>query len=272
MGLIEQIRDSGSVFNRGAVVLSNTPTATGYTTEFGSTYILLGVSATAPCRVRLYAESSSVAIDSSRPSSSFDYSASVALSLDTGLIAGTQSITFNPPVIATTLLNSSTWYNIESSTVPTTVTFTYYPIEFYTGSRTFLNIPRASGVSIGANQTSSGNFSGSLVRTVPKSFLMLTAISPSSSVRLRLYSRPIEDVPTSEKNRLFTTTPNSGSYLISDMMFDSASYDYPISPVLQGYNLENYISGSNRIGYIINNMVGSTRTILTAVRVYPLED
>lgn len=263
MGLIEQIK-SGSVFSRGTVTLTNSP-ATGNTTEFGSTYILLSVSATAPCRVRLYGNEHSVAIDASRPTSSFDYSASVALNLDAGLTAGNLSLTFNPPIIATTRVGSViTYYNIESATTPTTVTLGYYPIEFDTTSRTYLNIPV---VSLAANQTSSGNI------TSPKSFLIRDAVANKENLRLRLYSRPIEDVSSTEKNRPFLSQSLDGSHLIADLLYDSASYIYQVSPVLQAYNLESYLSGSNRVGYILQNTAAVTQTsISTAVGIYPIED
>lgn len=271
MGLIEQIQ-SGSIFKRRTLGLSNSPT-TGYSDQFGATYILMAVSASSPCRIRLYADSGSVNVDALRPTSSFDYSASVALNIDVGLSAGTQSITFNPPVIATTLVNYRTWYNIESSTTPTNVVFTYYPIELNTGSRTWINIPNNTGISLGANETSSGNFSGSGATVVPKSFLMMSAISINSNIRLRLYSRPIEDISNTEKNRLFGTQSADGAHLIVDMAFDSGSYLYPISPLLQAYNLENYLSGSNRYGYIIENMSASPKTnVFTSIRTYPIED
>lgn len=266
MGLIEQIK-SGSVFSRGTVTLTNSP-ATGYTTEFGATYILLGIEASEACRVRLYSNANSVTIDALRPSSSFDYSASVGLNLDAGLTPSDLAISFNPPVIATTELDSKTYYNIESPN-PTSVNILYYPIEYgtLTTSRKFLNIPDNIGVTLGANQTSSGNVPSD------KSFLMIQAFSPSQSIRLRLYSRPIEDVSSAEKNRPFISQSVDGSHLISDMLFDSASYFYPISPVLQAYNLESYISGSNRVGYILENTSGVTQTNLRAgIRVYPIED
>jgi len=269
MGLFERVL-SGSVFKRGFAEIDNDP-PTGYTTDLGSTYILLAVSSSAPCRVRLYATSASVGIDSARPSSSFDYSASVALNLDAGLTPGTSSISFNPPIIATTRQNVQTYYNIESS-VPTRVVFTYYPIEYPTADgtdpRSILNIPNFPGVSLAGFQTSSGNI------TTPKSFLMYMAASTgNANIRLRLYSKPIENISVTEKNRPFTTIPNSNVHLISDMLFDSASYVYDVSPVLQAYNLENYMSASNRVGYIIENTSAVAKTnVYTSIGIYSIED
>ncbi len=270
MGLVEQI-NSGSIFTRGTVNLTNIP-STGSTTEFGGTYILLGITANNPCRVRLYADYSSSVVDAPRPSSSFDYSASVALNLDAGLTPGTQSLTFIPPIIATTNGGSLTWYNIESPS-PVNVGIKYYPIEYNLSSRTWLNIPNSDGVTLAANQTSSGNFSGSVTEQIPKSFLILGATSTSQSIRLRLYSRPIEDIPDVEKLRVYGVQPSASAYLISDMLFDSSSYVYSVSPVLQAYNLEGYLSASNRIGYILQNTSGGTQNNLyTAIKIYPLEN
>ena len=57
------------------------------------------------------------------------------------------------------------------------------------------------------------------------------------------------------------------------MLFESASYLYSISPVLQAYNLENYISASNRVGYIIENTSGTTQNaVFAGIRIYPIED
>jgi len=96
--------------------------------------------------------------------------------------------------------------------------------------------------------------------------------------RLRLYSTDIEDVPLAEQIRPFGNVPNSGSKLIADMMFDSASYHYPLVPVLEGFTWEdpNYSPGVNRTSYILENLSavatvysGSLNADLT---IYNLED
>jgi hypothetical protein len=96
--------------------------------------------------------------------------------------------------------------------------------------------------------------------------------------RLRLYSTDMSDVPLAEQIRSFGTQPNSGSKLIADMMFDSASFSYPLVPVLEAYTWDdpNYIPGVNRTSYILENKStvstvysGSLNTSLT---IYSLED
>lgn len=272
MGLLEQIRDTGSVFERGSVTLTNTPPSSS-TNSLGASYILLGVSADAPCRVRLYSTSASVNIDAPRPSSSFDYSASVALSLDVGLTPGTQSIAFNPPIIASTSHSLETWYNIDAAG-PVNATVSFYPIEYSTGSRKFFSFPSNTPITtLAANATQSGNFSGSGQNKIPKSFLILAATSNSESLRLRLYSKTLQEVSDAEKTRAFITQSTSDSHLICDIIYESASYMYYMSPVLQAYNLQTYMSASNNVGYILENLSASPQqNIRVSMLVYPIED
>lgn len=98
------------------------------------------------------------------------------------------------------------------------------------------------------------------------------------AARIRLYSTDIGDVPLAEQIRPFGTVPNSGSKLIADMMFDSASYQYPLVPVLEGFTWEDpsYSPGVNRTSYILENLSnvatvysGSLNADLT---IYNLED
>lgn len=265
MGLIEQLR-SGSVFTRGTTTLS---TGTGQTTVFGSSYILLGVDRTgtsSPCRIRLYGDAGSLTIDAGRPTSSFNYSASVSLNLDAYFSENTQSITFNPPIIATTHQDSTTWYNIESPGTDN-VTVKYYPIEYNTGSRVWYPMPPTGPVTLTAGQRVSGSV------PTAKSFIILLAESSRADVRLRLYSRPVSQVPLSEQTRPYSVPYADGVHLIADMLFDSASYEYKVSPVLQAYNLETYMVGNNRVGYILENLSGTTlSTVIIGMNVYPIED
>lgn len=265
MGLLEQIK-SGSRFSRGTVTLTNTPNTTGETTGFGASYILLGISRTGTansCRVRLYGDSASVAIDALRPTSSFDYSASVALNLDMEFSPTTQSLIFNPPIIASTYSASKTFYNIESISSDT-VSINYYPIEFNTDSRTGFQTPIV-------NLNPGANTSGEI--TTPKSFIILSGFCNYDNTRLRLYSRPIADITPGEKSRPFASPIGDGAHLIVDMLFDSGSYTYKMTPILQGYNLESYMVGNNRVGYIFENLSGSAITnAFAAIVVYPIED
>jgi hypothetical protein len=58
------------------------------------------------------------------------------------------------------------------------------------------------------------------------------------------------------------------------MIFDTASYAYKLSPVLQAYNLEDYTQGGNYVGYIIDNIsaTGTIANVTASLHVYPIED
>jgi hypothetical protein len=256
MGLIEQIQ-SGAAFTRNTVTL---PIGSGSSTAFGNSYILLDVTSTGQSRVRLYSDSASVAIDSPRSTASFDYSASVGLNLDTYL-DGASKLTFDPPIIATTFSASTTFYNVSGSGV----IITYYPIESQYATRQQLTFYATSLVT--------GSYAYGNV-TSPKSFIILSASCNTSQSRLRLYSRDINLVPPSELARSFGTALSDGSYLIADMVFDSASYAYKVSPVLQAYNLTTYTEGSNFVGYRIDNIstTSSIANVTASLYIYSVED
>lgn len=96
--------------------------------------------------------------------------------------------------------------------------------------------------------------------------------------RLRLYSTNIENVPVSEKTRSFGTASVDGVNLIADMMFDSASLNYPLVPILEAYtrNTYNPTIGNNITGYILENKSTTTSVVSgslnTLLNIYRLED
>ncbi len=263
MGLLGQIQN-GAAFTRQTTTITNTPISSS-TTVFGSTYILLNVTVNNPCRIRLYSDSASVAIDDARPTSSTELSASVGLVLDTYIESSSYKLNFDPPIIGTTYSASQTWYNISGSSID--ATFTYYPIESVYASRDVLNFYAQSLPVTGSSET--GNI------TSPKSFLILSASANVSGARLRLYSRDINTVPAFEIGRSFGTEPSDGSYIIADMMFDSASYAYKLSPILQAYNLTSYTQGSNFVGYILENAASASAAlanVTASLSIYSIED
>jgi len=261
MGIFEQAV-SGSDFKRKQVILSSSPMS-GSTTGFDASYILLGVNAQSPTRVRLYSDSASMVDDANRASSSFAFSSTVGLVLDTELDASNLSFTFDPPVIGTTFAASETWYHISSSTAQS-LTFTSYPIEFSTSAgRSVINI---SGSNIITGSFLQGNTYS------PRSFVILSG-SSTQPIRLRLYSRDIATVPTSEKTRPFATEPNTGSSLIADISFDTPSIQNKFVPILEAYNLTTYNSGSNFVGYILDNISTSTiADVIASLYIYSTED
>jgi hypothetical protein len=257
MGLLEQIQ-SGALFTRQSQTLFSTAVS-GSVSSFGNSYILLGISATNPCRVRLYSDSASVNIDDSRPATSADFSASVGLTLDATLTSDQLTLTFDPPVLGTTFAETKTWYNISASSA-TNVTLNYYPIEQFTGSREEVVIRQYA---------TANNFIHEGTFTAPKSFLLLSASADTVS-RLRLYS--IDDgVSTAEKLRNTGSLPDNNSKLIVDMLFDSASYPYKLAPIVEGFNLNTYPVGTNTYKYIIQNRTGADAPITASLYLYPLE-
>lgn len=264
MGIFELVQ-SGSTFTRNQIVLSSAPKS-GSTTAFDSSYILLGISATSPCRVRLYSDSASVGLDDSRPTSSFTLDPAVGLVLDTELAGSELTLTFNPPVIGTTFSSDETWYNIDSAT-PQSVTITSYPIEFPTyTTRTQISVS-GSGLITGSTGVEGNIYS-------PKSFIILSGSSSVVGSRLRLYSRDVASVPNTEKIRPFSSPPATGSNLIVDIVFDSASFEYKLVPIIEGYNLTSYTAGSNFVGYILQNVSTTTPTqnITASLYIYPTEE
>jgi hypothetical protein len=264
MGIFE-LAQSGSDLSRQTLSITTTaPIGSGSVVGFDYSYILLNVSADAPCRVRLYSDSSSVALDELRVSSSFDLNPATGLILDAGLDTSPLNLNFDPPIIGTTFPGGQTWYHISSSAAQT-VRFTFYPIEFNTSSRQVISIT-GSGL-----LPDTGGTTGTV--SSPKSFLILSASASSSGSRLRLYSRDISLVPFSERIRPFGSQSLAGSSLIVDMAFDSSSFEYKLVPTLEAYNLTAYENGSNFVGYILQNISSSPSLNVTAsVYIYPIED
>lgn len=256
MGLRELVI-SGSKLARAQTTIA---AGTG-SVDMGYTYILLSVSADAPCRVRLYSDSSSISIDESRPSSSFDIDSRVGLTLDAGLDAVTSSFTFTPPIIGTTFTSSQTWYNITNP--GTNVTFGYYPIELNdTASRTTITIME-NGVVTSSVRTG--------IVTVPNGYLFLSGYTTTES-RVRLYSNT-ETASAAEQNRAFGDIPLEGTNLVADMLLDTASFTFKISPILQAFVLSpSYLSGDNQMRYLVNNISSTPSVNITAsFTIYPIE-
>lgn len=260
-------------FNRVQTSFSKSGFAatSGSTDLLGASYILLSsrlAIGSFPTRLRLYRDEVSRDIDVSRPIGNFNISSSVALITDI-VFSGSTRVELNPAIIGTTNVNGRTFWTLEgTSSVVTEVQLTVYPIEPF-GESSAERVPLiVSGSSIvPGSYAARGNVAS------PKSFLIL---SGSSSVlsRLRLYSQPIESVSTTEISRSFNTQPNSGSFLIVDVMFDSASYPTPFIPILEAYTFQgtNYSQGTNQVGYVLENMSGGTSDITASLYIYRTED
>lgn len=248
----------------GQSVVGNTPT-----TDMGGAFILLDATAAgAECRLRLYSDSASRSADENRAAGNFNLSQSVALITDI-VFTTAEKITFNPPIIGNTFNNGELWYNLSASSAPNvTVDVNFYQIKPLNNSVDGNTILRVSGSSI---PTTGDGISGSI--TTSKSFIILSGSATSES-RLRLYSRPIDEISSVEKTRPFESQSQSGSRLIVDLMFDSGSFQYPLVPVVEGftYTNENYVVGTNQVGYILHNRSAGITNITASLYIYSLED
>jgi hypothetical protein len=242
----------------------------GSTTALGGTFILLNAQSVsgAPCRIRLYADSASMVTDAGRASSSFALNDSVALVADI-VLSGSTVLNFNPPVIGNTFTGGQLWYNLSgSSFLPITASITSYPLR-PVGDSTDGN---SSIVIAGSNIPTAGNgVSGSV--TTSKSFLILSGSATHTS-RLRIYSKPYTDIPSGEMTRSFGVQPGDNSGLIADLMFDTASFQYPLVPILEGFTWSDneYGTGTGQLGYILENLSGGVATITASLFTYSLED
>jgi hypothetical protein len=235
--------------------------------SMGGGFIILaaGASGVLPASLRLYSDETSMITDNTRAFLDFDIDDSVALVADI-YFDDVNSLKFIPPIIGNTTSGGQLWYNLSGSLGPVTVQVTSQairPIGDSTTGNEVLTITQA-GVPTGTRV--SGNI------TSPKSFLILSGSATRES-RLRLYSRPISEVPASETSRTFGTAPNSGSLLIADLVFDTAAFTYPLVPILEAYTWTStkYEEGNNQVGYYLDNL-GTTGDITVTLHVYSTED
>lgn len=276
MGFIETFSRNkntkiSTIFSKGT-----TPILSSSIQTMGGVYVVLGaklIQGIVPIRLRLYSDQQSMIIDGPRTTASFAVSESVALIADI-VLRDTNTLTFDPPVIANTADGGLTWYNLQSvDNVPlaAAVSLTTYALNDIGDSQENKQAVNISGSQIPVTGGSIYGVSGSI--TTPKSFLILSGSATSES-RLRLYSSPYTDIPLSEKTRSFDTAPQSGSLLIADLIFDSGSFQYPLVPVLEGYTWinQNYMVGTNEVGYILQNLSAGTTDITASLFIYSLED
>lgn len=237
--------------------------------DMGGAFILLGARANNACRLRLYSDEPSMITDASRPLGNFNLTQSVALIADIFLTDSNPQLIFNPPIIGNTFIGGQLWYNLSGSVGPKIdVIVESYPIKSIADSTTG-NTDIV--ISASAVPTTGNGVSGSI--NTSKSFLILSASATHLS-RLRLYSRPHTEIPAAEMARAFDTEPQSGSLLIADLMFDSASFQYPLVPILEAYTwtATDYNVGSGQVGYILQNRSGAPANITASIYAYRLED
>ncbi len=236
--------------------------------SMGGAFILLDakLQGNPPARLRLYSNAASRNADVSRGWTDFNVSPTVALIADI-VFSTTSTITFDPPIIGNTFDGGEVYYHLSGSVTPITVSVTSYPIKPNNDSL----LGNKSLVAAAASVPSGGRATGNI--DTSESFLILSGSSNSVS-RLRLYSRPIAEVPSSEISRSFGTEAQDGSLLIADIMFDAANTQYPFVPILEAYTWtkEDYDVGSGTVGYVIDNRTASSATISSSLYIYSTED
>jgi hypothetical protein len=243
--------------------------SSGSTLSLGGGFILLNATSTtgAPCRLRFYSDEPSMITDANRAQGNFNIADSVALVADI-VLTDQNTLYLDPPIFGNTFTGGQVWYHLSGSVAPISVDVETYPIKPIGDS----TIGNTSIQITASNVPTTGNgVSGSI--TTSKSFLILTG-SSDVLARLRLYSRPYTEIPTSEQSRAFGTEPTEGSLLIADLMFDSASFKYPLVPVLEAYTrtATDYTVGSGQVGYILQNRSMSTANITASLYIYSIED
>jgi len=175
MGFIEEFSRNkntkiSTVFSKGA-----TPIASSSIQTMGGVYVVLDaklIQGTVPVRLRLYSDEQSMIIDGPRTTSSFAISASVGLIADI-VLRDTNTLTFDPPVVANTVAGGLTWYNLQSVDnvpLPAAVTLTTYNLSDIGDSEESKTTINISGSQV---PVTGYGVSGSF--TTPKSFLILKA-------------------------------------------------------------------------------------------------
>jgi len=250
-------KSSGVTFDSGTPKLN-----------MGGSFIILNaqLQGNPPARLRLYSDAVSRDADVNRGWNDFNISPTVALIADI-VLSDLRALTLDPPIIGNTFTGGEVYYHLSGSTTPITASLASYPLKPNNDSL----LGNTSLVISETSVPTTGQVTGNIVTS--KSFLMLSGSSTSVS-RLRLYSRPVEEVPTSEVTRLFDTQTQDGSLLIADIMFDAANVQYPFVPILEAYTWtkETYDVGTGVVGYILENRSGGVTNITTSLYIYSTED
>lgn len=288
MGLEQYIR-AGANLERGVVNVTTTIDGSG-SIDLGSAYLLLNVSTTQPCRLRLYDNSQSLenSGEKVREFRSTNISSSVALIGDFSMsVAGTYPIDPSLYGIVENTSNKLTYYRVEntqSGQYPV-LTFTRYLMEVPAVSianRVTLPLITAS---LGAQQLVSGTLSST---AIPRTYLLVSASvsGVATRTRVRLYSTSEAFSNIIEVSRSFATESSANSKLIVDAILSGSETTYFI-PKIAGANLQTMgtnlnsirtdraaIMGNNELYYIIQNVSPSGGTVATtaSIHVFALED
>lgn len=291
MGLEQYIRD-GAKLQRNNISLTTTEDGSG-SVNLGSAYVLMNISTTAPCRLRLYDNLSSLQNieENARGFNDTNISPSVALVGDFSMsAAGTYTI---DPVVYGIVENTAqklTYYqvnNTQSGAYPV-ISFTRYLME-----DSVISIAnRVTLPPISAALAPTEIASGTLYNVdIPRTYLLVSAsvsslTGPSVLARVRLYMTSESLNNATEKSRPFSTEPAVDTKLIVDAFVSSSETTYFI-PKIAGANLQTIgtslslikrnqtaMMGVNQIYYILENpnTTGGTVSTTASIHVFSLED
>lgn len=288
MGLAEYL-EAGAFLNRQINTFQTSTNGSG-SFSLGSAYVLLSMTTTFPCRLRLYDDQASLENfgEMSRPFGITNISSSVALIGDFSMsVAGTYTI---DPVlygVVNNVSNKLTYYRVEntgSGQVPA-ITFNTYLLE----DPAISSQNRRTLPTIAHNLSGSQLVTGTITSTtIPQTYLLVSAsVSGSSTIaRLRLYANSASLYDTTEINRPFVSESTAGAFLIVDAIM-SGSETTNFIPKIIGANLKNIttnlnlirndinkIMGENALYYILQNASTSPATvpISASIHVFSLEE
>lgn len=288
MGLEEYIK-AGAKLQRNTVTLITDEIGSG-SVDLGSTYVLLTVTTTAPCRLRLYDTNQSLENNNEiiRLFGNTNVSDSTALIGDFSMSsAGTYTIDPVMYGVVENPLDKLTYYRI-NGTQPgeyPTITFTRYLME--DSSKSIKN--RTSLPQITASLLPTEFVSGTLTSTtIPRTYLLVSAsvMGSSNLTRLRLYSTKESLTNTTELSRPFVTESSNTSKLIIDAILTGSQITYFV-PKIVGANLQTAgvdlnviknnktaIMGNNELYYVLENLgtTGGTEQVTASLHVFSLED
>lgn len=288
MGLAEYIK-AGASLRRETTTLTTSPSGSG-SVLLGSAYVLLSLTTTHPCRLRLYDNKTSLetTTEITRPFGITNISASTALIGDFSMsVAGTYTI--DPALYGVVESGSSklTHYRINntaSGQYPI-ITFNTYLLEdssiTIAGRRTLPLIT----ASLSGSQISTGTVTSI---TIPQTYLLVSASVSGSNTRtrLRLYATSASLSNPTEINRPFASESAATTQLIVDAILSGSETTFFV-PKIVGANLRNVTSdlnlikndrlkimGENELYYIMQNVTSSATVIpiSTSLHVFSLED
>jgi hypothetical protein len=282
MGLLQQI-NAGAILDRESISFAVNAIGSG-SIEIGSAAILLNISNSQPCRLRLYDDVASRdnVTEISRPFTSSFVEQNIALVADVSM----SSIGNYPidPALYSVSQDKNLYYRIDEVGNTPTITIRKFLLE---DDRIILPLPNKRTIdtitaTLDAGELDSGSI-GAI--EIPKVFILVSAsLDAGDFGRIRLYNKfsSIED--ESEKSRPFSSEPSASTGLIVDAIITGSvgSGILHFSPKIIGANLNNLqsdllssqVDGQSEIYYILENVntSGGPVTITTSLHLFAIED